>query len=143
MTGPTSSDRPDTFQATTEAVLFGFPSEPVEVTIRPRARGWRIGGAARTLGIALLVAPAVAIVPPHAPWVIGVLVTGGLLARRRVSERFTLITLEGSCPKCGEALRIKAGRLREPHPLPCEACHHESSLRIPEGVLEAHSAETG
>lgn len=112
------------------------------MTIRPRPRSWRIGGALRTVGIAALIAPAVAVVPPHAPWVIGALATGGILARRRLDERFTLIGVRGKCPKCGGVLEVKPGRLRDPHPLPCEACHHESRLELPDGVLEAHEAET-
>ena len=92
--------------------------------------------------VALLVAPAVVIVPPHAPWVIGALATGTLLARRRWNERFTVMSVVGACPRCSRGYEIKSGRLRQPHPLPCEECHHESTLRLPDGVLEAHGAET-
>lgn len=118
-----------------EAVLFGFPSTPVEVSLKPRSRAWRMAGAARTMGIAVVVAPVVAIVPPHAPWVIGALAGGGILARRRWTEHFTVLGGSGACPKCGEPLKIKSGRLRHPHPLPCEACHHESTLQLPEEAL--------
>lgn len=137
-TGPGA---PDTFRTEAEAVLFGFDPTPAAATLRARARAWRVGGAARSVGIALLVAPAVAVVPPHAPWVIGALATGGILARRRWTELFTLVSIEGTCPKCGAGLAVKPGRLRSPHPLPCEGCHHESTLRIPAGVLDAHEAE--
>ena len=94
------------------------------------------------MGIALVVAPVVALVPPHAPWLIGALATGGLFARRRWTERFTLMTVEGSCPKCCNPLDIKTGRLRQPHPLPCDACHHEGRLQLAEGALESHGGET-
>jgi hypothetical protein len=94
------------------------------------------------MAVALLVVPAVAIVPPHAPWVIGVLATGVLLARRRWNERFTVMSVVGACPRCGREYEITPGRLRQPHPLPCEGCHHESRLQLPGAALEAHSAET-
>jgi hypothetical protein len=122
------------------ALLFGFPSEPLEVKLRARSKAWRMGGAARTLGVSLLVAPAVAVFPPHAPWLIGALALGGMLARRRWTERFTVLDVTGRCPKCGAELNAKSGRLRRPHPLPCEACHHESTLQLPEAVLEEHVA---
>ena len=121
-------------------MLFGFDPAPVEVTLRQRNRAWRVGGAARTFGISVVVAPFVALLPPHAVWPIGALAVGGFLARRRLSERFTLLALEGACPKCGERIRTKRGRLRRPHPLPCDHCHHESTLRFPEGFPEAGEA---
>lgn len=123
------------FTVAGSAVLFGFEPARVEVTLLRRARSWRVGGAARTMGVALLIAPLVAVVPPHAPWLIGVLAVGGTLARRRLGEHFTVTGVKGACPKCGAEIASGAGRLRSPHPLPCEACHHESMLRIPEGAL--------
>jgi hypothetical protein len=83
-----------------------------------------------------VIAPFVAIVPPHAPWAIGALATGVILARRRWLERFTLERVEGVCPKCGEPLAVKAARLRLPHLVACEGCHHQSELRFSEEVLE-------
>lgn len=123
-------------------MLFGFPPSAIVVSIRPRARAWRMTGALRSLAIAAVLAPAAALVPPHAPWVIGVLGVGAIFARRRWAERFTVMSVAGSCPKCASPFDIKSGRLREPHPLPCEVCHHESRLQLPEGVLRAHAAET-
>jgi len=134
----TSDAAAQTFSTPGRAVLFGFPAEDLQVTLRARSKAWRIGGAARALGVALVVAPAVAVVPPHAPWLIGALAVGGLLARRRWTEHFTVVEGAGACPKCGAPLDVKPGRLRSPHPLPCEACHHESTLRLPDGVLDAH-----
>lgn len=123
-----------------EAVVFGFPNTPVEMSVRRRAVSWRAGGAARTLAVFVVAAPLVAIVPPHAPWAIGALATGVILARRRWSERFTLERVEGACPKCGEPLAVTSGRLKLPHPVSCEACHYETTLRFPESALEAESA---
>lgn len=128
-------DADGTFTVAGTAALFGFDPAPVEVTLRRRAKSWRVGSAARTMGVAVLVAPVVAIVPPHAPWLIGVLAVGGILARRRLREHFTVTSVRGSCPKCGAEISSGAGRLRSPHPLPCEACHHEPTLRLPEDAL--------
>jgi hypothetical protein len=122
-----------------EASLFGFDATPVHALIAARSRAWRIGGAARNFGLLAAVAPFVAIVPPHAVWLIGALGAGAFLAWRRFIERFTLLALDGICPKCGAPLEIKSGRLKGPHPLPCEACHHESRLRLPPSTLRDHA----
>ena len=124
-----------------EAVVFGFPDTPVELSVRRRALSWRAGGAARTAALFVVLAPLVAIVPPHAPWAIGALAAGGLLARRRWSERFTLERVEGPCPKCGAPLAVKAGRLELPHPVSCESCHHQTALRFPESALHNGASE--
>ena len=129
------------FSANAEASLFGFDPSPLKVTILPRSRAWRVGGAARTFGVSAVIAPFVAIFPPHAVWPIGALMTGGFLARRRYVERFTLTSLEGVCPKCGNRYSVKATRLRTPHALPCDGCHHESRLRLPEGTLQTHALD--
>lgn len=118
-----------------EAVVFGFPNTRVELSVRRRAVSWRAGGAARTLAVFVLIVPLVAIVPPHAPWAIGALAAGAVLARRRWSERFTLERVAGACPKCGEPLVVKPARLKLPHPVSCEACHHQTALRFSEDVL--------
>ena len=119
-----------------EVTLFGFPSSQAVVTILPRPRSWRITGALRTMAIFLAIAPLVALVPPHAPWPIGALAVGVILARRRLSETFTLQALQGVCPKCATTLSVKPSRLLVPHPMPCEGCHHVSSLRLPDRVIE-------
>lgn len=113
------------------ATLFGFDDRPVRAEIVPRSRAWRVGGAARTFAVFVLVAPFVAIFPPHAVWLLGALATGGVLARRRYIERYTLVSVDGRCPKCQRELTVKRGRLKLPHPLPCEGCHHEPALRVP------------
>lgn len=119
-----------------EALLFGFPSTPALLGVRPRPTSWRAAGAALIMAGFLLLAGVVAIVPPHAPWLIGAVLGGAILARRRWMERYTLESVEGTCPKCGERLKVKPARLRVPHPAMCEACHHESSLSFDEGALQ-------
>jgi len=119
-----------------DAILFGFPSTRAALTVRPRTPTWRATGAAMRFVAGVALAGVVAIVPPHAPWLIGALVGGAVMARRRWIERYTLESAEGTCPKCGEPMRVKRGRLRTPHPVACESCHHESSLRIDAAALE-------
>lgn len=137
-----SSEPPgDAFRLDARATLFGFDDEPVQADIIARSRAWRVGGAARTFAIFAVVAPLVAVFPPHAVWLIGALAIGGILARRRYVERFTLVDVHGRCPKCGTPLSVKSGRLKRPHPLPCEGCNHEPSLRLPDDALERHTPD--
>lgn len=124
-----------------EATLFGFDPTPVHGSVVPRTRAWRVGGAVRTMAVFVLLAPFVAIVPPHAVWPIGALLTGGLLARRRYVERFSLRRLDGACPRCGRPLPSKPTRLRSPHPVPCPGCNHEINVRFPAASLQAIAAD--
>lgn len=121
---------PDRRRIEGEAVLFGFDSTAALLSVRARSTSWRASGAALIMGGFTLLAGVVAILPPHAPWLIGALVGGVLLARRRWIERHTLESVEGTCPKCGAPLAVKPSRLRTPHPVPCDRCHHEAALRF-------------
>lgn len=129
------------FSAEAEATLFGFDARPAQLTVRPRSRGWRVGGALVTFVVTVGVASPLVVFPPHAVWLLGGLGTGAFLARRRYLERFTLLSAIGECPKCGHPFSLKKTRLRTPHPLPCEGCHHESTLRLPSGLLEQHALD--
>jgi hypothetical protein len=132
-----ASAEPDgSVHAAARVTLFGFDSTEAIVRLRPRGRRWRLGRAAGTMGVFVVIALIVAIVPPHAPWGIGALVGGMILARRRMIERFTLLEVKGTCPNCTEALDVRSARLRAPHPVTCEACHHQSSLKFPTGSLK-------
>jgi hypothetical protein len=130
---PTGDGR---FTVEGETVLFGFPPTRAIMSIKRRPFSWRAGGAAGIMGVFLVVAPVVMIVPPHAPWAIGALASGGILARRRWIEHFTLERVQGTCPKCGAELHVKPGRLRTPHPITCEVCHHQGSIVAPERFLK-------
>jgi hypothetical protein len=134
------TDPQGTFEIDGEATLFGFDPTPLHAKITARTKTWRMGGAARTMGLFLVIAPFLAIFPPHAVWPIGMLLTGGMLARRRYIERFTLQAVEGTCPKCGKPLVSKPTRLRTPHAIPCDECHFEPTLRFPAGALAQHAA---
>lgn len=123
-------DEPEDYALEGEATLFGFDSVPAQAGITPRSRAWRVGGALRTMAIFVVIAPLVAVIPPHAVWFIGALLAGAFLARKRYIERFTLTRLVANCPKCGGAFDIKSQRLRIPHPVSCDDCHHESNIRF-------------
>ncbi len=136
-----SAEPDDSVHAAARVTLFGFDSTEAIVHIRPRGRRWRLGGAAGTMGVFVVIAMVVAIVPPHAPWGIGALVGGMILARRRMIERFTLLDVKGTCPNCAEPLDVRSARLLIPHPVTCEACHHQSSLKFPTGSLKQLAME--
>ncbi len=68
---------------------------------------------------------------------------GGFLARRRWTERFTVLDVEGTCPRCGEPVKATRGRLRSPHPVLCEACHYEASVEVPPEALDGDDEPTG
>lgn len=127
---PETLDDPGTVEIPGRIVLFGFDPRAVTLRLLPRSRRWRLLGAGRTMAVALVLAPVAGLVPPHVPWILGVLGVGAFLARRRYEERFTVVGIDGSCPKCGAPLEVPRGRLREPHPVPCERCHHEGSVKV-------------
>lgn len=117
--------------------LFGFEPSQATAHLRARPRSWRIGGAVRLSATGVVLAPLLGLVPPHAPWIVGSVGVGAILARRRWQERFTLESVDGACPRCGAAVSVRPGRLRSPHPVACEGCHHEGSLRLPSEALDS------
>ena len=111
--------------------LFGFDVVPAHARIEARSVGWRVLRASIALAAGLIVAPVVFLVPPHAPWALGALGMGVVMARRRWAEVHTLHLFEGACPRCGEGVSIsRPGRLRHPHPVSCPSCHYELALSV-------------
>jgi len=109
--------------------LFGFSSTPARLEVLSRSTGWRAWRASGFVGSGLLLAPAVGLVPPHAPWMIAVLGIGGFLGLRKWRERFTILALEGICPKCGGSLSLARGTPLKPvMTVPCEGCNHDTRL---------------
>ena len=92
-----------------------------------------------SLGYLLVLAPLFALIPPHAPWALGALGVGAIVARRKWLEFHSLRAIEGTCPRCGSDLFLpRPARLRHPHPLACESCNHELALQVdlpPQAVL--------
>ncbi len=111
--------------------LFGHEPSRASLELRPRSKAWRLRKAALPgLGF-LLLAPVVALLPPHVPWAVAALAVGFFLARRRWKERFTVLGFDGRCPRCGAELSLPTGtRLKTPHSLHCDRCRHEPVLTV-------------
>ena len=130
---PESSDEssPAGVSVPARITLFGFDDVAANARIEARSAGWRVRRTAIALAVGLLVAPLVALVPPHAPWALGALGIGLLTARRRWAEAHTLHFLEGSCPRCGEGITLsRPARLRHPHATSCPSCQYELSISV-------------
>ena len=112
--------------------VFGHEPGTAHVDLLPRTTRWRLWRAARPAAIGLLLAPVVVLVPPHAPWALGALVTGAVLAMRRWREEVTLLSLQGRCPRCDTHLTLVRPRALRPRlSLDCEGCRHEVTLSLP------------
>jgi hypothetical protein len=60
------------------------------------------------------------------PFVIGI----GYL-HHTIRGRYHVHAFEGVCPRCDQALRVRAGsKIPLPYPLVCYNCHHEPELRL-------------
>ncbi|MDT8340469.1 MAG: hypothetical protein RQ751_03065 [Longimicrobiales bacterium] len=111
---------------------FGYPDAEVHVTVQPRTLAWRASRAGVFIGGGVLVAPVVALVPPHAAWALGALTLGLVLGLRRWRERATVTALRGACPRCGTALSLdRPVRLRPELSVPCPRCRHTATLEVP------------
>ena len=111
--------------------LFGFDAVDATARIEPRSVRWRLRRTLTAVGIALLVAPLLALVPPHAPWALGALGVGAIVARLLWLELHSLQAVEGICPRCRSDLSLpRATRLRHPHPLSCGSCHYELAVDV-------------
>lgn len=111
--------------------LFGFDVVPANARIEARSTGWRARRASIALAAGLIVAPAVGLVPPHAPWAVAALGMGLVTARRRWAEVHTLHLVDGACPRCGESVSLsRPARLRHPHPISCPSCRYELALSV-------------
>ncbi len=111
--------------------LFGF--DPVDATARIEARsaGWRARRASMALAAGLIMAPLLAVVPPHAPWVVVAVGIGLLTAGRRWAEAHTIHFLDGACPRCGEGISIsRPARLSRPHAISCLSCRYELMVSV-------------
>ena len=114
-----------------QITLFGFDLVRANARIEARSVRWRAGRTALALAAGLIVAPAAALVPPHAPWALGALGISLVMARRLWAEEHTLHFLEGDCPRCGEGVSVsRAVRLRHPHPISCPSCQYELAISV-------------
>lgn len=144
VTGSTVETRLGSSPVVVKAVpvtLFGHAPTAARLDLLPRSRAWRTRKAALPLVVGVALAPVVALLPPHAPWALVALVTGGILALRRWKERYTIQAAEARCPRCEADLPLAAGsRLRIPHPVTCPECGHEPVVEVTEEELERATA---
>lgn len=111
--------------------LFGFSPTSADVEVVYRPRSWRVTRALLSIGIAVGFAPVAALLPPHFPWPIIVLGSGAYLAAKRWTERYTLRSLAGRCPKCGAEQPLDSPtKLKLPHTLTCAGCRHDLLLEV-------------
>jgi hypothetical protein len=74
-----------------------------------------VRGALIRAGAGVLLAPLVAVFPPHAAWFLGAVSTGGFFAWRSLNARFVIADLDTACPRCAAPLRVSRGaRLQHP-----------------------------
>ncbi|UCC25968.1 MAG: hypothetical protein JSU98_02490 [Gemmatimonadales bacterium] len=123
---------PDTLRIRGTLRVFGYPETPAEVVILRRSVPWR-GVRAGAFGLGgLVVAPVVALIPPHAAWALAAVVTGLVLGGLKWAERYTLLTLSSRCPRCGAPVEVQGPtRLKGRLMVDCEGCHHGSTLTLP------------
>lgn len=113
-----------------EAHVFGHPPTTVVLEVIPRSTRWRRGRALRWFLLGAVLAPLLAILPPHAPWGVAAAMTGVVLGVRRWRESYTLVGIEGPCPRCGQALESEgATPLSFPHAVGCPACGNLVTLQ--------------
>lgn len=108
----------------------GSTAARVQVVHREtRARAARVAG---IVVVSWLLAPAVFFIPPHVVWPVLVVAAGLYFGWREWRGEYVVHSFEGACPRCGEALTVKAGaRIRDGQRVECYGCHRE-----PELVLE-------
>lgn len=119
-------------QVTLHGRLDAFGFEPSAATIEATARpaSWRATRALIAAGLGLGAAPVVALVPPHIPWLIGSLAAGGVIARKRLTERYTLRSMTAVCPRCGKPVQTEKGRLTAERTVRCNACGQDLTLTV-------------
>ncbi len=121
--------------------LFGHRATPAHIRLIPRSPAWRLGHALLALAICWGGILVVMWVPPHFPWILTALGLGIFFAVKYARERYTLVELEGACPRCGARQTIaKPTRFGDPHRLHCPHCHQLLLLRAEAPAAERMSA---
>lgn len=114
--------------------VFGYDDTPLQLTVIPRSTRWRLLRAGPWF-VGAAAAAVLVILPPHVLWIMLALVAAGLGVRKWL-ERYTLVTLEGSCPRCGaEVEETGPARFRPGSSVDCPSCRHGSTVVLPEGSL--------
>ena len=120
------------------AARFSFSGTTTEGRARviERSASWRRTSALREL-LWLLLAPVAFFIPPHIPWVLLVIGLGLIRAFNKAREYRTLVSLHGTCPKCGtEQDFTELGRMGNPHKVQCSSCRWTLTAEVAHGVEE-------
>jgi len=110
--------------------LFGVPARFATIELTPRPRRKRMTRALATIGGALVLALPVTLIPPHAPWLLGVLAVGAWRARSEWRGEYELHRFSGACPRCGGELQLQERYITPPLVVPCDACHSQPHLAL-------------
>lgn len=112
--------------------LRGPAGQAAEACARivPRADAWRRREALKQLAWWVLL-PLAALIPPHIPWVLLVLIVPAMRAWGKFNERATLLSLHGPCPRCGTEQEYRElGRIKPGHRVTCASCRWDLRLEI-------------
>jgi hypothetical protein len=114
--------------------LRGHEPRPALLEVEYRSPKTRITRALLTLLGFWLLAPLVAIIPPHIPWALLAFVAGIYLAVKQWTGEYVVQRFEGQCPRCETPLPLPPGtRIKLPHRMVCFQCHHEPLLQVDAG----------
>ena len=110
--------------------IFGAPPTPVVVTVVPQLLGRRIGRALLAVAISLPLAVAAVFLPlAHFVLVPGLMVTGVVVAARRLREDRRLVRVQGRCPRCQREMDVApGGRFQSGRTLECPHCLNTLTL---------------
>lgn len=111
--------------------LRGHEAKPAEIQIEKRPRQTRMTRSILTLVGFLVLAPVVALIPPHIPWVLVALFMGGYLAWKQWAGEYIVHSFSGNCPRCDAELKIDPGsKVGLPLEMDCYSCHHKPTLVV-------------
>ncbi len=111
--------------------VFGFAPTAASMRVLNRSVSWRATRSLLSAGIGIGAAPALFFLPLHFPWPTASILIGLFTARSKWKEKQTLLSVEGTCPACGAAVKSeKPARLKEPHVLHCTSCGRAVTLGI-------------
>ena len=112
-------------------VFMGGASSEARARVIERSAAWRRSQAVKDLLLLLLV-PVVFFIPPHIPWVLLVIFLALFRAFNHNREHATLLSLHGTCPKCGaEQDFSELGRMGNPHKVTCAHCRWDLYVDVP------------
>lgn len=111
--------------------LRGHEPKPADISLERRSRQTRMTKSVLSLVGFLILAPIVALIPPHIPWVILAVAAGFYFAYRQWTGEYVVHGFKGECPRCGNSLEIKPGsKIKLPMDMDCFQCHHQPTLEV-------------